>query len=129
MWDAFVPSKAQPRQTITEAVCRAADLPCAVISTGSVWDGNDAAQVLGQGADLVGVGRAAIANPTWAQDVIAEPRMYRPLRPPLREDDLCRRCGLSPVFVYYMRRWSFVKDEHGAILRFDPSNWSAGAAG
>ena len=84
---------------------------------------DDAARVLRQGADLVGVGRAAIGNPTWAADVIAQPRLYRPLLPPFTEDDLRRRCGLSAVFVYYMRRWSFVKGADGAVLPFDPHNW------
>lgn len=126
VWDAFAGSKAQPQQTITEALCRSTDgqsLP-PVISTGSVWTGSDASHVLRQGADLVGVGRAAIANPTWAADVIAAPRLYRPVRPPLTEDDLRRRCGLNEVFVYYMRRWQFVKDADGQVLPFDPHNWS-----
>ena len=34
------------------------------------------------------------------------------------------RCGLSPVFVYYMRRWQFVKGANGEVLPFDPANWS-----
>ena len=104
-------------------MCRGiAGLP-PVISTGSVWTAQDASRVLRQGADLVGVGRAAIANPSWAADAIAHPRLYRPLRPPLTEADLRERCGLSEVFVYYMRRWKFVKAPDGAILPFDPHNW------
>lgn len=123
-WDSFQPSQANPRLTITQ-VFRAAipGLP-PVITTGSVWDGRQAAEVLRQGADLVGVGRAAIANPSWASEVIANPRLYRPLQPPFTEEDLERRCGLSPVFVYYMRRWHFVKGRDGSVLEFEEGNWA-----
>ena len=59
-----------------------------------------------------------------ASEVTAAPKLYRPLRPPFTEEDLHRRCGLSRVFVYYMRRWRFVKGPDGAVLEFDPRNLS-----
>lgn len=42
---------------------------------------------------------------------------YQPFWPPYTEEHL-RSCGLSPIFVYYMRRWKFVKDARGNVLPF-----------
>jgi hypothetical protein len=99
------------------------------------------------GADLIGCGRSAIGNWDWAARICEadkseeheqvpqdrktanysrgkyrEPQnyhgSYQPLPPPYSEDHLAS-CGLSPVFIYYMRRWKFVKDLRGNILPFN----------
>jgi 2,4-dienoyl-CoA reductase-like NADH-dependent reductase (Old Yellow Enzyme family) len=119
-----------------------------VITTGSVWTLEDCRLGFKMGADLIGVGRSAIGNWDWAarisdadeseqhySDQVRDDRKgeslargkyrepqnyhgsYQPLLPPYSEEHLAG-CGLSPVFVYYMRRWKFVKDPQGRILPF-----------
>ena len=73
-----------------------------LITTGGVWDADDAVMAMEQGGDFVGVGRAAIAHPNWPihlQDG-ADP----PARPPFSAEHLAS-AGLNPTFVQYMRRW------------------------
>jgi 2,4-dienoyl-CoA reductase-like NADH-dependent reductase (Old Yellow Enzyme family) len=117
-----------------------------VITTGSVWTLEDCKLGLGMGADLIGSGRSAIGNWDWAARICEaddaelanekghgekvgnysfgnyrEPQnytgAYQPCFPPYSEEHLTA-CGLSPVFIYYMRRWKFVKDANGRILPF-----------
>ncbi len=73
-----------------------------LISTGSVWDAKDAQWLMDEGADIVGVGRVAIAHPDWPKGL--HDIDYQPTRPPFTEKHL-RNVGLSPVFVDYMKRW------------------------
>jgi len=91
------------------------DLP-PVITTGRIWTHEDCVSGMSQGAQLVGSARASIGNPDWAAHICSS-RPYRPLPPPYSEAHL-QQCSLSPVFVYYMRRWQFVKDGLGRILPF-----------
>ena len=74
----------------------------AYVSTGSIWSGEDARWLMLQGADFVGVARAAIAHPDWAIGV--DDPMYQPKQPPFSEKELLE-ADLSPVFVEYMRNW------------------------
>ena len=109
-WDAFTGPQGEPDdpRTITRRFRDALGEGVPIISTGSVWDEADAQSVLDQGADLVGVARAAIAHSNWASDAVSGD--YSPQRPPFTPEHLIDQ-GLSPTFVDYMRRWQgFVTD-------------------
>ncbi|MFT3770192.1 MAG: NADH:flavin oxidoreductase [Minicystis sp.] len=79
-----------------------------ILAAGNIWTRADAELLLDKGADMVALGRSAIANPDWplrAADPAWEPR-----RPPLTVTELRER-GLGEAFAGYMRRWKgFVTD-------------------
>ena len=61
-----------------------------------------------QGADLIGVARAAIPYPDWTKNII-DPK-YDPPRGPYTSQQL-KKAQLSDVFINYMRKWEgFVVD-------------------
>ena len=79
-----------------------------LITTGGIWNAEEATLALEQGAEFVGVARAGIAHPNWPS-YLSE-GMDEPQRPPFDEARL-REAKLSPTFVQYMRRWNgFVSD-------------------
>lgn len=103
-WDSFKRSRSYPHdpRTLTEwFTSTIPDLP-PVMAAGEIWTPEDARRVMNMGADFVAVARSAIGNPDWASR-IGDP-MYQPLRPPYTAEHL-QRCGLSPIFVHYMRNW------------------------
>lgn len=102
LWDAFKPSAARPDTALTTLFRAAVPTPCALVVTGSIWSPAQAATILQQGADLVGVGRAAIGNPDWARQ-IADPA-WEPLRPPFTAEHL-RSVEVSPAFLGYLQRF------------------------
>ena len=111
-WDAFANSNTMPQdnRTLTEIITSSyTNLP-AIISTGGVWSSQDAQNVLEQGADLVGVGRVAIAYPHWANNI--SNINYNPDRPPFTTQQL-KKAKLSKIFIDYMRHWNgFVKSDN-----------------
>ena len=79
-----------------------------LISTGGVWNADDARLAHDQGADFVGVARVGIAHPDWPSYLVAG--SSEPNRPPFDEATL-RKANLNPTFIDYMRRWDgFVED-------------------
>ena len=58
--------------------------------------------LLAKGADVVALGRIALANPDWPRRV--HDPAWEPRRPPHAEDELVAN-GLSPKFATYMRSW------------------------
>jgi 2,4-dienoyl-CoA reductase-like NADH-dependent reductase (Old Yellow Enzyme family) len=83
-----------------------ADLPLFV--AGKIWTKEDADFLLELGADVVSLGRSAIANPDWPRRVATAG--WEPKRPPLTVAELKER-GLSEKFAGYMRHWKgFVAD-------------------
>ena len=103
-WDAFVGAENEPEdpRTITRRFREAIPPSFPLLSTGSVWTEEDAEFVLGEGADLIGVARVAIAHPNWASRL--GDGGYEPNRPPFTPEHLLD-ADLSPIFVDYMRRW------------------------
>ena len=79
-----------------------------LISTGGVWNADDAHLAHHQGADFVGVARAGIAHPDWPSYLTAG--SCEPSRPPFDEITL-RRAKLNPTFIDYMRRWDGFVEE------------------
>ena len=57
-----------------------------LISTGGVWNAQEAKMLCEQGADLVGVARAGIAHPDWP--TYLEDGENTPKRPPFSADEL-----------------------------------------
>ena len=109
-WDAFSRSKAYPnnRKTLTEWFTENINGLPPIISTGSVWSTSDAQNLMNQGADLIGVGRVAIAHPNWANNL--SDNNYSPQRPPFSIEHL-QSSSLSDVFIEYMKNWTgFVKN-------------------
>ena len=107
-WDAFAEAGEGDQRTLTKAFREAIPEGFPLLSTGSIWTEGDAEFVLGEGADLVGVARAGIAHPDWANCLGGGG--YEPERAPFTPEHLLD-AGLSPVFVDYMRRWKgFVTD-------------------
>ena len=79
-----------------------------LITTGGVWNANDAHLAHRQGAAFVGVGRVAIAHPDWPRYLSGNAK--EPKRPPFDEAWLVK-AKLNPTFIAYMRRWDgFVSD-------------------
>jgi len=108
-WDIYsrsVKQKNDPR-TITEWFTRGIDSLPSIISTGNVWTKSDAVNALHQGADIVGVVRAAIAHYDWAIKIFDND--FEPSTGPYSVEEL-KSAGLSKNFIEYMRNWkNFVK--------------------
>jgi len=80
----------------------------AIIAAGNLWTAADGQAVLDRGADLIALGRSAIANPDWANQARSEG--WEPRRPPLTRDELIARSA-SPEFAVYLRQFKgFVAD-------------------
>lgn len=108
LWNALPNTSKRPEQhavTLFREACPA-DVP--ILVAGSVWTREDAESLLAKGADMIALGRAAIANPDWP--LRARESGWEPKRPPLTAAELKER-GLTDQFVTYMRRWKgFVAD-------------------
>jgi 2,4-dienoyl-CoA reductase-like NADH-dependent reductase (Old Yellow Enzyme family) len=110
-WNAFKGSVSyrDDSKTLTEWFVTSLNNLPPIISTGKVWSHKDAQNLLNQGADLIGIGRAAIGYPDWARQV--KNIYYDPAKPPFSVDQL-REAMLSDVFIEYMRNWEgFVSDQ------------------
>lgn len=109
LWDAFTPHHDYPERPLTSLFRDVVPSDCALISTGCVWTRDDARQLLREGADLVGLGRAAIGNADWP--IQSKRDDFEPAKPPYSVAHL-RKAVLSERFIAYMRRWkNFVEDE------------------
>ncbi len=79
-----------------------------LVVAGKIWTRAEAESLLALGADVVALGRAAIANPDWPLRVADA--SWHPREPPLTIAELQER-GLSERFAGYMRMWKgFVAD-------------------
>ncbi len=103
-WDSFkAPQKyTESKKMLTTYFREAVGPDALLVATGSIWTVDDALSVMQQGADLIGVGRAAICNPSWPIDAAEEG--WQPERPPMSARQLAER-ALSPTFIDYMQRW------------------------
>ena len=109
-WDSFKPPAKHPEsdKLLTTWFREAVGAAMPLIATGAVWTAAQADQVLAQGADLIGLARAAIGNASWPIDT-ANPA-WQPARPPYSPEHL-RAEGLSETMLTYMRAWpGFVTD-------------------
>ena len=110
-WDCFKTSSEHlsDKRTLTEWFIQSISNLPTIISTGGIWSTKDANNVIKQGADLIGVGRAAIPYPDWGANLNYE--KYDPPKMPFSTEQLLK-AGLSDIFIDYMRNWKgFIKDE------------------
>ena len=105
-WDVFETHTSG--NTLTKEICQFIDNRIPIISTGSVWTGEDAHFLLQEGAEGVGVARVALPFPDWPHSSAS--LNYSPAKPPF-SPGMLMEAELSPIFVDYMRRWKgFVTD-------------------
>ncbi len=108
LWQALANSTKRPDVHPLPLFRQAVPRPVAILAAGSIWTREEAEAVLALGADVVALGRAAIANPAWARHA-ADPH-WSPRRPPVTIEEL-RASGLNPTFAEYMRSFTgFVAD-------------------
>lgn len=79
----------------------------ALATSGNIWTSEDARDALALGADLVSLGRAAIANPAWP--LHAAKNGFMPDRLPMTPEDLTAR-AVGPAFVTLLRNMRLVRD-------------------
>ncbi len=72
----------------------------ALFAAGGVWTKADAEAVLERGADVVVVGRAAIAHPDWPRAIMAAD--FTPTRPPW-DPQMLRDAGVGPDLLGYLQ--------------------------
>ena len=103
-WDCSWRSSEFPEdpRTLTEWFSDRVGDSVPIISAGAIWSTSDAQGVIGHGADMIAVARAAIGHHDWASNM-ADPE-YDPQRPPFSASHLISQ-GLSETFVDYMRSW------------------------
>ena len=95
-------------QPYTTHFRRVLDDTVPLITTGAVWNADDAKEAHQQGAEFVGVARAGIAHPNWPSYL--NEGSDEPQRPPF-EVAFLREAKLNQTFIEYMRRWNgFVAD-------------------
>ena len=110
-WDCFKTSSEHlsDKRTLTEWFTQSISNLPTIISTGGIWSTKDANNVIKQGADLIGVGRAAIPYSDWGANLNYE--KYDPPKMPFSKEQLSN-AELSDTFIDYMKNWKgFIKDE------------------
>jgi 2,4-dienoyl-CoA reductase-like NADH-dependent reductase (Old Yellow Enzyme family) len=110
LWDYRRPTKKRPTEFALPLFREALPREVAVLAAGAIWTPEDAAAVLGQGADFVALGRAAILNPDWPK--LARDPHFEPQRGPFTPAQL-NEIDVSPKFVDYLRRFQLVADTEG----------------
>jgi 2,4-dienoyl-CoA reductase-like NADH-dependent reductase (Old Yellow Enzyme family) len=109
-WDSFRPPAKYPDSTkpLTTWYREALGDGVPLIATGGIWTPAQAEEVIGQGADLIGLGRAAIGNASWPRE--AARAGWQPARPPYSPRQL-QDAALGEQLIDYMRNWDgFVTD-------------------
>ena len=101
LWDVGRMTAKRPEQHALPQLRAVLPRDVAIMTAGKIWSRADADATLARGADVVALGRSAIANPDWPQLIRAgtEPR-----RPPLTRAELADR-AVSPRFAEYLTRW------------------------
>jgi 2,4-dienoyl-CoA reductase-like NADH-dependent reductase (Old Yellow Enzyme family) len=110
LWDSFQPPGKYPEsgKPLTTWYREALGPDVPLLVTGGVWTPEQAALLMEQGADLVGLARAAIGNPRWPEQAAAPG--WAPARPPYTPEHL-REAAVGEKLVGYMRNWpGFVTD-------------------
>jgi 2,4-dienoyl-CoA reductase-like NADH-dependent reductase (Old Yellow Enzyme family) len=107
LWDFRRLCLKHPDEHAVRLVRRALPSHVRIAAAGKVWTREDAESVIGLGADIVALGRAAIANPDWPLRA-GEPG-FSPVHTPLTPDELAER-DVSPSFVRYLRGLRLVRD-------------------
>lgn len=102
-WDVFQPVEGDENgPSLTKRFSDIVPQTIPLISTGAVWNSQDAQWLLDEGAEIVGVARVGIGHPDWPKHL--SDVNYQPQRPPFSVEHL-ENVELSPVFIEYMKRW------------------------
>ena len=110
-WDSFAAPKKYPdsEKPLTQWCREAIGDKTVLIATGGVWTREQALAVIKHGADIVGLGRAAIVNPQWPIDAANEE--WQPTRTPVSARYL-EEATIGSAFVTYLRRFkNFVEPQ------------------
>jgi 2,4-dienoyl-CoA reductase-like NADH-dependent reductase (Old Yellow Enzyme family) len=102
LWTASRPTKKRPDAHPLPLFRAAVPAEVALFVAGKIWTREEADSLLALGADVIALGRSAIANPDWPLRVAD--RAWKPKEPPLTREELRAR-GLSERFVGYMTAW------------------------
>jgi len=107
LWDVTRMSTKRPESHTLTELRAAIPRDVAILTAGKIWSREDGEAALARGADVVSLGRSAIANPTWPR-LVFEGREI--VHPPLTRAELGER-AVSPVFQDYLTKWkNFVAD-------------------
>jgi 2,4-dienoyl-CoA reductase-like NADH-dependent reductase (Old Yellow Enzyme family) len=107
LWDVTRNSTKRPESHPLGELRRVLPLDVAIFTAGKIWTRADADRVLSLGADVIALGRSAIANPDWPR-ILA--RGADIAMPPLTREHLSKS-AVSPRFQDYLTRWkNFVAD-------------------
>jgi 2,4-dienoyl-CoA reductase-like NADH-dependent reductase (Old Yellow Enzyme family) len=102
LWRAQSMTQSRPDAHAVDLFRAALPPAVGIFVAGSIWTPAEAEALLAHGADVVALGRSAIANPDWP--LRAREPGWEPRRPPLSPIELRAR-ALSPRFAEYMRGW------------------------
>jgi 2,4-dienoyl-CoA reductase-like NADH-dependent reductase (Old Yellow Enzyme family) len=103
LWDAFKSPDAQPESApAISQVRKWVNQTTPIMTAGKIWTVEDAHKCLDLGADILALGRVAIAHPNWAKD--SENADFQPNYPPFSTEYL-KNAGLSQPFIEYMKKW------------------------
>lgn len=92
-------------------VIRAAVPDVQLIGAGKVWTPDQALALIGRGADIVALGRAAIFNPDWPRHA-ADPGWQPPL-PPFAAREFARVGVTAPFVDYLTEQWPELVAHYG----------------
>lgn len=104
LWDAFKAADKYPEKGPAISHFKKA-LPkiTPLMTAGKIWSGQDAKDILSYGADVLALGRVAIAHPNWVNEYLNND-LYNPTKPPFSISHL-ENAGLNHSFIEYMRKW------------------------
>ena len=102
LWRSALPTTKRPEAHALEVFREVLPADVRLVVAGQIATRAEAEALLAKGADMVALGRIALANPDWPRRV--HDPAWEPRRPPHAEDELVAN-GLSPKFATYMRSW------------------------
>jgi 2,4-dienoyl-CoA reductase-like NADH-dependent reductase (Old Yellow Enzyme family) len=108
LWTASRNTKKRPEEHPIPLFREVVPASVPLVVAGHIWTRAEAEELLAKGASGVALGRSAIGNPSWPNDITRDG--WEPRRPPFTTAELVER-GLSPKFARYMGIWKgFVVD-------------------
>ncbi len=102
LWRVDNPTSKRPSEHPIPLFRQAIGPKVRLVCAGAIWSKEDAERTLERGADIVALGRAAIVNPDWPEEVAAKGR--EPLRLPVSKEHLLST-DVSPTFLGYLQRF------------------------
>ena len=111
LWDVFkMPADPDIQSPTTlEALARHVNARCPLMVAGKIWTLKDAEWAMDHGSDFIALGRVAIANPDWPQQLTGR---TMPLHEPPYDVSLLERQQVGSAFINYLRRWpNFIREE------------------